>query len=98
MIMSKREFLISAGIEGQTLEFWVAQQWLIPEQTASGPQFTDVDVARAHLIQELKADFGANDEGIDVILHLMDQLHGMRRLLAQLREERQHSLASPGPE
>jgi chaperone modulatory protein CbpM len=27
------------------------------------------------------------DEGIDVILHLVDQLHGLRHALAQLHQE-----------
>jgi chaperone modulatory protein CbpM len=86
MIMSKQEFLTSSGVQIQTLEFWLEQQWLIPEETATGPGFSDRDVARARLIQDLKHDFGVNDEGIDVILHLVDQLHGMRRALAQLHE------------
>lgn len=85
MTMSKREFLASAGIEVQTLEIWIEREWLIPEQTPSGPGFRDIDLARARLIRDLKADIGANDEGIDVILHLVDQLHGLRRALAQVR-------------
>jgi chaperone modulatory protein CbpM len=48
-----------------------------------------MDVARAHLIQDLKADLGVNDEGVDVILHLVDQLHGLRRAMAQLHENMQ---------
>lgn len=86
-MMDKQEFLASSGLEVQTLEFWIEQRWLIPEETAVGMRFSDVDMARARLIRELRHDFGANDAGIDVILHLMDQLHGMRRALAQLRGE-----------
>jgi len=86
MIMSKQEFLTSSGLEVQTLEFWLEQQWLIPEESSAGAIFSDRDVARARLIGQLKSDFGVNDEGVDVILHLMDQLHGMRRALAQLQE------------
>ncbi|MBV9588926.1 MAG: MerR family transcriptional regulator [Hyphomicrobiales bacterium] len=84
--MSKQEFLTSSGLEVQTLEFWLEQQWLIPEESSAGAIFSDRDVARARLIGQLKSDFGVNDEGVDVILHLMDQLHGMRRALAQLQE------------
>lgn len=91
MRMTKREFLTSSGLQVQTLEFWIEQQWLIPEETPAGIQFSDIDIARARLIQDLKNDLGANDEGIDVILHLMDQLHGMRRALAQLRKDMQES-------
>jgi chaperone modulatory protein CbpM len=84
MIMNKQQFLSNAGLQMQTLDLWLEQRWLIPEQTAAGANFSDMDVARAHLIRDLKADFGVNDEGVDVILHLVDQLHGLRRVLAQL--------------
>lgn len=87
MIMSKQEFLTTSGIEGQTLQFWIEQEWLIPQDCPSGPTFTDRDLARARLIGELKRDLGVNDEGIDVVLHLMDQLHGLRRALAFLHGE-----------
>jgi chaperone modulatory protein CbpM len=87
MIMTKQEFLTSSGAQVQTLEFWLEQEWLIPEQTAAGMSFSEKDVARARFIQNLKAEFGINDEGIDVVLHLVDQLHGLRRALAELQEE-----------
>jgi chaperone modulatory protein CbpM len=89
MIMNKREFLNSAGLQMQTLDVWLEQRWLIPEQTSGGANFSDMDVARAHFIRDLKADFGVNDEGVDVILHLVDQLHGLRRVLEQLRGDLQ---------
>lgn len=84
--MDKQTFLACSGLQVQTLELWLEQQWLVPEQDSSGANFSDLEVARVRLIQELKADFGVNDEGIDVILHLMDQLHGLRRVLAELHE------------
>ncbi|MCB1411958.1 MAG: MerR family transcriptional regulator [Xanthobacteraceae bacterium] len=87
MTLSKQEFLTSAGLQVQTLEFWLEQQWLVPEETAAGAQFSERDVARARLILDLKGDFGVNDEGVDVILHLVDQLHGLRRVLARLHAE-----------
>lgn len=87
MSMGKQEFLTRAGLQFQTLEFWIEQRWLIPQDTPAGPAFSDGDVARSQLIQDLKMDFGINDEGVDVVLHLVDQLHGVRRALAQLQEE-----------
>jgi chaperone modulatory protein CbpM len=86
MIMSKHAFLTSLGVEAQMLEFWIEQKWLIPAQTDAELSFSDTDVARAHLIRDLKGDFGVNDEGVDVILHLVDQLHGLRRALDQLHQ------------
>ena len=84
MTMNKMQFLASAGLRIEMLDFWIEQQWLIPEETADGAAFSDVDLARAHFIRDLKADLGVNDEGVDVILHLVDQLHGLRRALEQL--------------
>ena len=86
MIMNRQQFLSSAGLEVQTLEFWIEQRWLIPEQTSAGMNFSEMDVARAHFIRDLKADFGVNDEGVDVILHLVDQLHGLRQALEQMHK------------
>ena len=87
MIMNKQEFLTCSGLQVQTLEFWLEQRWLIPQETSAGMTFSDMDAARVRLIQDLKTDFGVNDEGVDVILHLVDQLHGLRRALEQLHKD-----------
>lgn len=86
MIMSKKEFLLRANLQEQTLEFWLEQRWLIPKDEAAEVSFSECDMARASLIQELQQDFGVNDPGIEIVLHLMDQLHGTRRMLSLLRE------------
>lgn len=87
MTMNKQDFLTHAGLQVQTLELWLEQRWLIPEQTSAGTNFSDMDVARARLIRDLKDDFGVNDAGVDVILHLLDQLHGLRRAFDQLHRD-----------
>lgn len=89
--MNKHEFLTCSGLHVETLEFWLEQHWIIPEETSAGMNYSGVDVARARLIQDLKTDFGVNDEGVDVILHLVDQLHAMRRALAQLQRDIQRT-------
>ena len=87
MTMDKNDFVASAGVRIEMLDFWIEQQWLVPAQTAGGVAFSDVDLARACFIRDLKADLGVNDEGIDVVLHLVDQLHGLRRALEQLHRD-----------
>ena len=89
MTMTKQEFLAHADVRLQTLDLWLEQRWLIPDQTSGEMHFSDMDVGRAHLIQDLKSDLGVNDEGVDVILHLLDQLHGLRRVLNQLHGDLQ---------
>lgn len=57
-----------------------ATQRIVPELS-----FSEIDVARARLIRDLQVDLGVNDEGVGVILNLVNQLYGMRRTLMELR-------------
>jgi chaperone modulatory protein CbpM len=82
--MEHREFLSQACLEAEVLEAWVAAGWLAPHSEGVEPQFTEIDVARVRLIKDLQGDVGVNDEGVGVILALIDQLHGMRRTLGDL--------------
>jgi chaperone modulatory protein CbpM len=91
-MISIHEFVIRARVEQQAVETWIAAGWLVPPQTAPEPMFSDVDLARAQLIRDLREDLGVNDEGVAVILHLLDQMHGLRGsmqgLLAEMRDAR----------
>jgi chaperone modulatory protein CbpM len=81
--METREFLFQARLEAQVLEAWVAAGWLVPDCTGGAQRFSEVDVARAQLIHDLR-DLGINDDSIPVILDLVDQLHGVRRTLREV--------------
>ena len=82
-----QEFLLRCRVEYRSLEAWIAAGWLIPPQTEPELMFNDVDLARAQLIRDLREDFGVNDEGVSVILHLVDQMHGLRRSMHDLLDE-----------
>ncbi len=86
-MISRQEFLVRARVEHQTLEGWIAAGWIIPPQTEPEVAFSDVDLARAQLIRDLRDDLGVNDEGVSVILHLLDQVHGLRRSMQHLLNE-----------
>jgi chaperone modulatory protein CbpM len=86
MIMTREQFIATSGVQVETLEFWIEQEWVIPDQTPGGPTFTEVEVARARLIQDLTSNLGVNEEGVDIILHLMDQIHGLRRALLEVHD------------
>jgi chaperone modulatory protein CbpM len=45
--------------------------------------FSDIDLARAQLIHELMNDLGVNAEGVGIVLRLVDQVHGLRSVLAE---------------
>ncbi len=50
-------------------------------ETSEGWRLSNIDLARARLILDLHGPMGVNDEGIAVVLHLLDQVHGLRRAL-----------------
>jgi len=85
MKLSKSEFLSLSGMEHNTLNAWIEEEWLLPSGSSVDLTFSEIDIARAQLIRDLQADFGVNDEGVGVILHLVDQLYGMRSTLLELR-------------
>lgn len=80
--MNRQQFLADSGLSAETLDLYLEREWLIVQEDV----FTDLDAARTHLIGDLKTGFGVNDEGVDIILHLIDQLHGLRRAMALLRK------------
>ena len=79
--METQEFISRSHLDAATLNVWIDEQWLIPLASGSAPQFSDADLARVRLIRDLKLDLGVNDEGIAIVLHLLDQLHGLRSLV-----------------
>lgn len=83
-MIATREFLLRARLETETLEAWVEAGWLLPTRNGDAGRFSETDLARARLIRDLQADMGVNDEGITVVLDLVDQIHGLRRTLREL--------------
>ena len=82
--MESKEFIGRSHLDAPTLNAWIEAEWLMPLAGGRTFQFSDADLARARLIQDLKIDFGVNDEGIAIILHLLDQLHGLRCLVRDI--------------
>ena len=83
--MQSRTFILQARIEAEELEQWCAEGWLLPCATESGREFSDIDLARAHFIRDLLA-LGVNREGVPIVLDLVDQIHGLRRMTRDLME------------
>jgi chaperone modulatory protein CbpM len=95
MILSKVEFLDRAQLDQEILEVWIEEEWLVPSGTATELAFSEVDLARAKLIQDLMQDLGVNDEGVGVILNLLDQVHGLRKVLADMLQSVREQSAPP---
>ena len=81
-MIDERDFLARAHLDAATLEVWIRESWICPDCTTPERGFTEMDLARANLIHDLKHNMGVNDAGLDVILHLIDQMHGLRKALA----------------
>lgn len=86
MIIQEQEFLERVRIDRQTLQIWIEEEWLLPKESAEGRLFSDLDLARANLIVDLRHNMGVNDAGLDIVLHLLDQMHGLRRAMSDLRQ------------
>ncbi len=84
MIISKLDFLYRTHLDQETLEVWIKEEWLVPDETSGEAGFSEVDVARAKLIKDLKQDMGVNDEGVGIILNLLDQMHSLRKAMAEM--------------
>jgi chaperone modulatory protein CbpM len=95
MIISKQEFLDRAQLDRETVEVWIEEEWLVPSGTATGVAFSEADLARAELIRNLMQDLGVNDEGVGVILNLLDQIHSLRRALADTLQSMRKRSALP---
>lgn len=73
------------NIEEDLIIRFVHEEWVYPKELDQ-MGFDEEDLARIHLIQELREDFGVNDEAVPIILHLIDQLN---RIQLEIRQGRQ---------
>ena len=81
MMVDTMKFCQMAGVEPFVVETWIAAGWLLPRHGRQGWQFSGIDLVRAQLILDLRGPLGVNEEGVAVVLHLVDQVHGLRRAL-----------------
>lgn len=87
MTIDTDEFLAQSGIDMRLLQQWIERQWVRPDRRDAAIILSELDAARARFIRDLKGDFGVNDEGVEIVLHLVDQIHGLRRVLTELRSD-----------
>jgi chaperone modulatory protein CbpM len=71
-------------LQASELEHWIAERWVLPERGAGTYLFHEVDVARVHLIVELRRDLQIDEEAMPVVLNLLDQMYALRRRLKAL--------------
>lgn len=67
-------------LEVEEILHFIDCDWIIPVDRKK-LLFDEDDIARIHLIAELKVKLGVNNEGVPIILHLIDQLNHLHLYL-----------------
>jgi len=84
MMKRLEEICIEFNIDENELKSFVREEWLIPIEDEC-LLFDEEDLARIELIKDLRDELDVNDEGISIILNLLDQIHALK---AQIRNSR----------
>jgi len=86
-MMGEKEILGRyVGLRLETLHVWIEQGWVKPERDRDGYRFREIDVARVGLIHEFSTELELDDDAMEVILPLLDQVHGLRHQLRCLAD------------
>jgi MerR family transcriptional regulator/heat shock protein HspR len=76
------------GMHPQTLRIYESKGLIRPKRTPGGTRlYSDGDVERLQLIQQLTTELGLNLAGVERVLHLEDQLRRMHRRLERIERE-----------
>jgi MerR family transcriptional regulator/heat shock protein HspR len=95
MKRGKGAYMISAvaemyGIHPQTLRLYEREGLLKPSRTEGNTRlYTDEDLKRLEFILELARDYGVNISGIDMILHMKDNMEIMRKQMELMQQQMQ---------
>jgi chaperone modulatory protein CbpM len=70
------------GLDEPQIADWVARGWVQVEGASRADWvFTEFDVARLHLIRDLRVDLALDEESLPLVLSLLDQVYSLRRTL-----------------
>jgi MerR family transcriptional regulator, heat shock protein HspR len=81
------------GMHPQTLRIYEQKGLVRPKRTAGNTRlYSDADVERLRLIQQLTTEVGLNLAGVEQVLHLQDELQRMHRRLERMEREMQAAI------
>ena len=76
------------GMHPQTLRIYEGKGLIRPRRTAGNTRlYSEADIERLRLIQQLTNDLGLNLAGVEQVLELQDQVQRMRRTLDRMECE-----------
>ena len=100
MIQDSPRYMISVaaelvGMHPQTLRLYEAKGLMRPSRTPGGTRlYSDTDLARLKLIQQLTTELGLNLAGVEHVLRLQDELERLRRRMERLEAELRAEIAA----
>jgi chaperone modulatory protein CbpM len=84
-MMDEKEVLGQfVDIRRETLYLWIERGWIAPEPGGDGYRFRDIDIARLRLVREFRTELELDADALDIILSLLDQVHGLRDRVRRL--------------
>ena len=95
---SRPRYMISVaaelvGMHPQTLRIYEQKGLVRPKRTAGNTRlYSDDDVERLRLIQQLTTEVGLNLVGVARVLNMEDELQRMRRRLERMEQEMRRAL------
>ena len=76
------------GVHPQTLRIYESKGLVRPKRTAGGTRlYSERDLDRLRLIQQLTTDLGLNLAGVEAVIRLQDELQRMHARLERLERE-----------
>jgi DNA-binding transcriptional MerR regulator len=76
-LVSRTAFRVIAGVTDAELSLWEREEFIVPVNRADSvgdPLYDTSALRRARLIRTLAEELDVNLPGIDIILHLLDQM------------------------
>jgi MerR family transcriptional regulator/heat shock protein HspR len=81
------------GMHPQTLRIYESKGLIRPKRTAGNTRlYSEVDIERLRLIQQLTNELGLNLAGVEQVLRLEDELQRMRRRLDRMERQMREAI------
>ena len=81
MRLEAKDLCRQLGIAGDRLDGWIEAGCVRPRRIRGNVVFSATDRARIELILDLSGPMGVNDDGVAIVLDLLDQIYGLRQAL-----------------
>lgn len=70
------------GLDEPHITDWIARGWIKVEgESRAEWGFTELDIARLHLLRDLQIDMAVDEAALPLVLSLLDQVYSLRRTL-----------------